>query len=503
MSGVGLARGYLARPGMTAERFVACPVGGAGERMYRTGDLGSWRPSGFLDFHGRADQQVKVRGFRIELTEIESAIALEKDVRQVVVIPWDYHGEVRIVAYLVSDNPDAAVHVGELRTSLATKLPDHMIPVSFTFVDSFKQTSNGKLDRKQLPDPDFGMLGSDYRCPRSPIEVIVSRAFAELTGAKQVGLDDNFFSLGGHSLLAMRLIANLRDKTGVTLPLRKLFEIPTVEGISRVLSDFDPIHAYQPLLPLKQGSGQKNIFCLPAAGGNSITYRQFANLLPEDFSVWGLQAKGSELNEDPHQSIEEMADAYAEAILSLEVSGPVILIGWSFGGNVCHALAQRLEELGYSIESVIILDSQAKFVGEAPPDKDLHEFMRETAKDFGVEFSEDESQTFARFVDRFVSQGLIPPGTPPAWAKRVLSLMIMSEKLRHKYQPRPIRAPIALFVPEEGLEKKGIESAQSWSDLTLAEVTLHGVPGSHMTMLDSPAVESIVQTVTAAALEPD
>ena len=319
VSGVGLARGYLARPGMTAERFVACPVGGAGERMYRTGDLGSWRPSGFLDFHGRADQQVKVRGFRIELTEIESAIALEKDVRQVVVIPWDYHGEVRIVAYLVSDNPDAAVHVGELRTSLATKLPDHMIPVSFTFVDSFKQTSNGKLDRKQLPDPDFGMLGSDYRCPRSPIEVIVSRAFAELTGAKQVGLDDNFFSLGGHSLLAMRLIANLRDKTGVTLPLRKLFEIPTVEGISRVLSDFDPIHAYQPLLPLKQGSGQKNIFCLPAAGGNSITYRQFANLLPEDFSVWGLQAKGSELNEDPHQSIEEMADAYAEAILSLEV----------------------------------------------------------------------------------------------------------------------------------------------------------------------------------------
>ena len=503
VSGVGLARGYLARPGMTAERFVACPVGGAGERMYRTGDLGSWRPSGFLDFHGRADQQVKVRGFRIELTEIESAIALEKDVRQVVVIPWDYHGEVRIVAYLVSDNPDAAVHVGELRTSLATKLPDHMIPVSFTFVDSFKQTSNGKLDRKQLPDPDFGMLGSDYRCPRSPIELIVSRAFAELTGAKQVGLDDNFFSLGGHSLLAMRLIANLRDKTGVTLPLRKLFEIPTVEGISRVLSDFDPIHAYQPLLPLKQGSGQKNIFCLPAAGGNSITYRQFANLLPEDFSVWGLQAKGSELNEDPHQSIEEMADAYAEAILSLEVSGPVILIGWSFGGNVCHALAQRLEELGYSIESVIILDSQANFVGEAPPDKDLHEFMRETAKDFGVEFSEDESQTFARFVDRFVSQGLIPPGTPPAWAKRVLSLMIMSEKLRHKYQPRPIRAPIALFVPEEGLEKKGIESAQSWSDLTIAEVTLHGVPGSHMTMLDSPAVESIVQTVTAAALEPD
>lgn len=503
VSGVGLARGYLARPGMTAERFIACPFSGAGERMYRTGDLGSWRPSGLLDFHGRADQQVKVRGFRIELTEIESAIALEKNVRQVVVVPWDYHGEVRIVAYLVSDHPDATLHVAELRNSLASKLPDHMIPVSFTFLDAFKQTSNGKLDRKQLPEPDFGMLGSAYRCPRSPIEVIVSLAFAELTGAKQVGLDDNFFNLGGHSLLAMRLIANLRDKTGVTLPLRKLFEIPTVEGISRVLSDFDPIYAYQPLLPLKHGTGQKSIFCLPAAGGNSITYRQFANLLSTDCSVWGLQAKGSEPNEEPHQSIEEMADAYAEAIMSLDVLGPIVLIGWSFGGNVCHALAQRLEELGCPIECVVILDSQAKFVGEAPPDKDLHQFLRETAKDFGVEFSEDENQTFSRFVDRFVSQGLIPPGTPPSWAKRVLSLMIMSEKLRHRYQPRAIRAPIALFVPEDGSEEKRIQSAQSWSDLTLAEVTLHAVPGSHMTMLDSPSVEQIVQTLSAVALEPE
>jgi thioesterase domain-containing protein len=301
----------------------------------------------------------------------------------------------------------------------------------------------------------------------------------------------------------MRLIANLRDKTGVTLPLRKLFEIPTVEGISRVLSDFDPIYAFQPLLPLKHGTGQKSIFCLPAAGGNSITYRQFANLLSTDCSVWGLQAKGSEPHEEPHQSIEEMADAYAEAIMSLDVLGPIVLIGWSFGGNVCHALAQRLEELGCPIECVVILDSQAKFVGEAPPDKDLHQFLRETAKDFGVEFSEDENQTFSRFVDRFVSQGLIPPGTPPSWAKRVLSLMIMSEKLRHRYQPRAIRAPIALFVPEDGSEEKRIQSAQSWSDLTLAEVTLHAVPGSHMTMLDSPSVEQIVQTLSAVALEPE
>ena len=493
VSGIGLARGYLDRPGMTAERFLACPFGPSGQRMYRTGDLASWRSSGLLDFHGRADQQVKVRGFRIELTEIESALALAKDIRQVAVIPWEYLGETRIVAYIVTDDPNAALNVGELRNFILEKLPDHMIPAAFMFVDSFKLTANGKLDRRQLPEPNFGASGVDYRCPRSPVEVLVANAFAELTGAKQVGLDDNFFSLGGHSLLAMRLVAVLRDRTGVTLPLRKLFEDSTLEGISRFLTDFDPVYAYQPLLPLKHGTGEKIVFCLPAAGGNSITYRELANLLPPSFSVWGLQAKGSEPNEEPHQSIEEMANAYADAIMSLEVSGPITLMGWSFGGNVCHALAQRLEELSYSIERVVILDSQAKFVGAAPVEKDLHDFLRETAKDFGVDYSDDETETFSRFVERFVNQGLIPPGTPSSWAKRVLGLMINSEHLRYRYQPRAIRAPIELFVPNDGPDQKGVESAKSWSDLTLSGVTLYGVPGSHMTMLDSPSIDFIVE----------
>jgi acyl-coenzyme A synthetase/AMP-(fatty) acid ligase len=236
IGGVGLARGYLGRPGLTAERFIACPFGPPGERMYRIGDLARWRPDGNLDFLGRADSQVKIRGFRIEPGEIEAALTAIDGIAQAVVIPREIAGETRLVAYMVAQPGATLPARAALRAALAARLPDYMLPAAFVGLDALPLTPNGKLDRRALPAPDIAGEAA-YRAPRDAREALICRHFAELTGATEVGLDDNFFALGGHSLLAMRLLARLHQETGLGLPLRTLFQHPTPEVLAQALAE--------------------------------------------------------------------------------------------------------------------------------------------------------------------------------------------------------------------------------------------------------------------------
>ncbi|QHD01245.1 hypothetical protein PspS04_13155 [Pseudomonas sp. S04] len=235
IAGANLARGYLGRAGLTAERFVADPFGSGGERMYRTGDLARWRPDGVIDYVGRIDHQVKLRGLRIELGEIEARLLEHGVVREAVVVAWPGDAGAQLVGYVTPDSPQADPQglLDALREHLREHLPDYMVPAQLLYLEVMPLSPNGKLDRKALPAPQW--QARSYQAPQGERETLLAAIWQAVLGVQQVGRDDDFFEIGGHSLLAVRIISKIREVFAIELPLRSLFDTPNVAGLALAL----------------------------------------------------------------------------------------------------------------------------------------------------------------------------------------------------------------------------------------------------------------------------
>ncbi|MEV0297651.1 cyclopropane mycolic acid synthase family methyltransferase, partial [Nocardia sp. NPDC050710] len=373
IAGAQLARGYQGRADLTGGRFVACPFG-FGERMYRSGDEVRWTPDGVLEFVGRSDDQVKVRGVRVEPGEIEAALLTHPAVsRATVVTRPGADGSAHLVAYLVLDDIEGLSGESEradvlagMRSFAGRRLPEFMVPSAVLAMAELPLTPNGKVDRAALPDPEF--TGGVYRGPRDENERILAELFAEILGVARVGIDDGFFDLGGHSLSATRLISRIRAVLGVELPIRIVFESPTVATLATRLREGhlpDTVDPFASILPIRERGSRTRLWCIHPAGGLSWGYLKLRDHVL-DRGIYGLQARGFDGAAPPAESIASMVADYLDLLIGEQPNGPYHLMGWSFGGVVAQAMAVELDRRGHTVGLLALLDSRPYEPGVDP-----------------------------------------------------------------------------------------------------------------------------------------
>lgn len=446
VAGEGLARGYLGRPGLTADRFVANPFSISGTRMYRTGDTARFNEDGSLDYMGRADNQVQIRGFRVELGEIEAVLAKHSSIKQVaVVVREDQPGDKRIVAYVVTDSKVNFNSVN-LRQYAAEFLTSYMIPSTFVEIANLPLTPNGKLDSKALPAPDFGPVAIG-RGPRTPKEEVLRDLFMEVLNLPRVGIDDGFFDLGGHSLLAVQLMSKIRDSLGVQLSIGNLFEAPTVAGLAERLEMGTSQSALDVILPLRTNGEQPPLFCVHPAGGLSWCYSGLMTYLGSDYPIYGLQARGIASRIKFPETLGEMATDYIEEIRRIQPKGPYHLLGWSLGGNIVQAMATQLQDEGEETNLVAMLDAYPSHflpINENP-DEEESLIALLALGGYDPEDLEDKPLNIARAIEILKRDGSALASLETETIMNLKETYINSIRILSEYVPKPFAGDILFF----------------------------------------------------------
>ncbi|HLL45661.1 MAG TPA: amino acid adenylation domain-containing protein, partial [Longimicrobiaceae bacterium] len=503
LAGDKLARGYAARPDLTAERFLPDPFGAPGSRMYRVMDRIRWRPDGELEYFGRTDFQVKVRGFRIELGEIEAVLGRHPAVREAVaVVREDAPGDRRIVAYVTAgeSRPEAA----ELRAHVGRHLPEYMVPSAVVVLDGLPLSPNGKTDRRALPAPERteGAEGG-YLAPRDTLELALARIWEDVLGVGRVGVRDGFFALGGHSLLAVRLMARVEQATGARLPLATLFTASTVEQLARELRSGDLRDDGSPLVPIRPGGSRTPLFLVHPVGGDVLAYAGLARHLDAEQPVYGLRSRGLAAGVEPARTVEEMARDYLAAIREAQPAGPYRLGGWSMGGVVAHEMARLLEADGEPVERLVLIDAHVPALhGRALP-RDEAVLVRVFAQDLGLpperlalpegEAGTDGRAYLRRVLDGAVAAGLVPPDLDPERIEHLYA--VFRANLAALYEHRPeARDGAATLLRAAEHDPAEAESA-GWERLARGGVEVRTVPGSHFTMVREPHAEALAREV--------
>lgn len=507
IGGAGIARGYLNRPESTAERFVPDSLGlSPGARMYRTGDRLRWLADGNLEFLGRIDQQVKLRGFRIEPGEIEAVLSSHPSVREAVVIVREDPAQGRrLVAYVVAKG-EPSMSTPELRSHLQSKLPEYMVPSAFVMLEELPRTPSGKLNRRALPAPGavWAERGESYLAPRDDVEFQLIRIWEKLLDVKGIGIRDSFFDLGGYSLLGLRLMTYIQEQFGRHLLLGTLLENPTVERLASLLRQEVIDLERSALVPINPGGSALPFFCVHPIGGNVLCYMELARQLGPERPFYGFQlpesAKDGELD-----TIEAMASHYLDHLREVQPDGPYRLGGWSMGGVVAFEMAQLLVGQGQRVELLALIDSFVPQSNSGVRNLDDRVFLESfiddleglSGKSIGLFVEGLQRVTIddvlRQLLDRLRALDIVPVGFRLPELQRMFKLYSTNLRALLTYEPRAYPAKAVLFRAEESTQEQNGDATLGWSKFILDGVEVHEIEADHYSLMAGSGVRLLAE----------
>lgn len=511
--GEGLALGYLNRPDLTAEKFVQ---GADGLPLYRTGDLCRWRPDGSIEFIGRADQQVKVRGFRIETPEIETALMSHPAVRQARVgVRGTDAGSKKLLAWVI---PAAEVTPAQLKDHLRQRLPGYMLPAGIGLLESFPLNANGKIDIAALADPTAATTAARPAADTETEKRLVA-LWQELLERTDVGPEDDWFELGGHSLLALRLFSRIHRDFARTLPLAALINHPTVRALALLLApeaetEAPPIASPSLATPsrghrvtLREGSAAPPLFCIHGGDGGVLFYRKLAALLPEGQALHAIESRDLGSSEVIREAtVEETATAYLQHLLAVQPQGPFRLAGYSFGGVVAHEIACQLVAAGHAVDFVGLFDTHS------PTDSVHHYSLPGRLRTFwqqqeGVPLLPRLGRLRHRIAEGVATHRRVRaevaaaqssgPAAPHSDLRRV---QVREENWRamQAYEPRLFTGRLTLFKATTVSDKVAHSDDYGWGRVAGGGLDVIPVPGQHLTLFEDENVGDLARALASA-----
>ncbi|GCE23095.1 amino acid adenylation domain-containing protein [Dictyobacter kobayashii] len=519
LAGDSLARGYLHHPALTAEKFVPHPFSAKpGARLYRTGDLAYYRTDGQLEFIGRNDQQIKLRGYRIEIGEIESCLLQHEQVAAgAVMIREDAGREACLVAYLIPKE-GGQVHVDNVRLYLQQRLPAYMVPAAFVLLDELPVNVNGKIDYRALPRPEFveQSRAEQIVAPRDQLEQKLVQIWEEVLQVHPLGITDNFFAVGGHSLLAIRLIEQMQTALGQKLPLTTLFQGATIEQVAAHVRAPHQSKGTQPpkaLLPIQTQGNARPFFCVHPGSGNVLNYHNLAHYLGAQQPFYALQDISLHQDHRSELSIEETAKSYLQEIQSLQPAGPYALGGYSFGGLIAYEMAVQLQQQGEEVALLAILDGGTPEVLTASLGDDEAMYIavvaaeltrysaRQSAQELYTMLCPLDRQAQLAYVLQLMRQAELDlPDESIAWIDRHIHVFKARVQAARHYHARAYRGgKVTLFRSSE--EVGGFPHDLGWSTFSSAPVDVHTLPGYHDTLLSEPYVQQLARQLNRCLTE--
>ncbi|MGW5918026.1 amino acid adenylation domain-containing protein [Nocardia fluminea] len=500
LAGTQLARGYQARPGLTAERFVPDPYGD-GQRLYRTGDLVRWRRSGELDYLGRTDFQVKLRGLRIELGEIEAVLAEHPSVARAIAVVRPIGVMEHLVGYLVPAM-GASVDTAAVSAHAATKLPDYMVPTTMMVLDTVPLHTSGKLDRLRLPEPVLAV--GEFREPSSWLEGEVARAFGTVLGVDRVGADDDFYALGGNSLKSVQVVSELRKELDYEVPISWMMSDPCPADLAKRIES--RIHSGTPvegtdagfdtLLPIRTAGERAPLFCIHPALGLSWCYRALDHYLADGRPIYGIQAPQIAGEVPGPTTIEDMAARYFDEIRAVQPHGPYHLLGWSLGGALAQAVAVEMRSAGEQVALLALVDAEVGGVDEsALHDVTAGELISNLGPVMGVDFVSPDAtaEEAADLIERYLGGGL---GIDAARIQRLTDAYNLAIRAAGAWRPAVVDSDMLYFTATRD-RRSDAAGHQGWERVVRGQISTFDIDATHLDMTQPAALAEIARIIDA------